>query len=191
MNFRNLIFNIIVLIIFTSNGWSQTTEELKRQKQEEQARKLKLAKQESLKDVIAWGYHGGTMAPFGIAFYTMTPDKVGFYGSLRFARDPEEANKPWKALNLNLGITKNLFFPVAGYMAGGISSYDYLTKKAIISPYAPEDKFDDHPEIGFDASAGLIFHVKGFELQTGISLFNFQHPEFCFGIAFNLLKGMK
>lgn len=191
MTYRNLIFNIILIIVSTSNGWSQTTEELKRQKQEEQALKLKLAKQESLKDVIAWGYHGGTMAPFGIAFYTMTPDKVGFYGSLRFGRTREGVNKPWKDLNLNLGITKNLFFPVAGYMAGGISGYDYRTNKAVISPYDPEDIYDYHSEIGFDASAGLIFHVKGFELQSGISFFNFKHPEFCFGIAYNLLNGMK
>lgn len=188
----------ITLLVFTflflnSNINAQTNDELKKQKLAEKNEKLKKIKQRGEQEVIVLGYTGGTMAPYGINLFTMSPEKVGFYGSIRFGKSQEKQlpYEPFKGLNLNFGITKNLFFPVGFYAAAGISDFEVLTPKAFVSPYAPKDKYDSDWQFGFDTSFGLIFHVKGFELQGGVSLFNFSNPEFCFGVGFNFLRGMK
>lgn len=179
---------ILLLVLFSSNLQAQTTEELKKQKLAEKEQKLKEAKQRAAQEAIAFSYHGGTMAPLGVAFYMINPDRIGFYASIRGGIQKNEPNKPFKGLNLNIGFTRNLFFPVAMYAAAGISDYEILRPKAYVSPYAPNEKYDSEWEFGFDTSFGLIFHVKGVELQCGVSLFNFSRPEFCFGIGLNALR---
>ena len=184
---------VLTFLFLNSNINAQSNEELKQLKLAEKKEKLKKVKEREAQKVFVLGYHGGTMAPIGFNFYMMDPDKVGFYGSVRFGRSVEKQlpNEPFKGLNLNLGLTKNLFFPVALYAAAGISDYEVLTPKAFVSPYAPEEKYDSDWQFGMDTSFGLILHIKGIELQGGVSLFNFSKPEFCFGIGFNALRSTK
>jgi hypothetical protein len=184
------------ILFLNSKINAQTTDRLKQQKLAEKEKKLKDIKHKAEQEVIVLGYTGGTMAPYGFNFYMMNPEKVGFYGSIRFGKSEikQTVYEPFKGLVLNLGITKNLTWPIALYVGAGISDYDVFTPRPY-NPYSdpkdPNDIYFSDWQFGFDTSFGLIFHVKGFELQGGLSLFNFSKPEFCFGIGYNFLNGLR
>lgn len=170
------VFLLLLCMITDAHG--QTDEDLKRQKLAEKEQLLKIAKQRAAQEVFVVGYTGGVMAPYGFTLYTTFPDKAGFYSHLRsrIAGAEKILRTDRKDLNLVFGFTQNLFFPVALYAAAGIS--DFTPAYGDISTW----------EFGLDTSFGLIFHVNHIELQSGISLFNFRRPEFCFGFGMNIWR---
>lgn len=165
------------ILFLSSNIKAQHIDEIKKQKLAERKQKVKTARERAAQETFTIGYHGGTMAPIGISYYTMNPDKLGFYIS---GRGGSEKDTPYKGLNLNIGITKNLFYPVGMYLAAGYGDYTERKREGSSIGYGYKQ--------GIDTSAGLIFHVSAFELQGGVSLFNMGKPEVCFGIGFNFLR---
>ncbi len=139
---------------------------------EQRVKLLRKAKIRESQTNATFGYHGGTMAGLGATLYTLNLNNIGFYASIRTAINTSyKESGAYKTLALNAGITSNITYPVAFYVAGGISDYQ-----------------GEEWEFGVDTSTGLIWYLgRNFKAQTGISLMNFQYPEFCFGIGINLM----
>jgi hypothetical protein len=180
----NLLFitTLLACSLFVVESKAQNVEDLKKEKR----LKLKEAKQNADKSFYGFGYYGGTQALIGVNFYVMNPKKLGFYASIRGASEKgEDYAKTYeiKPLSLNVGVTKNLFYPVGMYVAAGVGMYEKYNP----GKYGSEIDSDSWIAAGAETSAGLIFHVIGVELQGGVSLVNFKHPDVTFGIGFNWL----